>query len=62
MTTEAGCTTGLVQARFGADGFVTIGRRYTARGDSDGDGWIEVQGNHAVPGWSLAACFIDGPI
>jgi hypothetical protein len=72
------CTTGFVDATFGADvysgsnsfrvvdtvsvGFAydcfgfELGRRYTACGVSDGNGWIEVSGNHGKIGWVPQAC------
>jgi hypothetical protein len=41
-------------------GGVFIGRRYTACGESDGNGWIEVtSANHGAFGWSPQACFVD---
>jgi hypothetical protein len=36
-----------------------LGRRYTACGESDGNGWIELEGNNGNIGWSPQACFVD---
>lgn len=39
---------------------VFIGRRYTACGESDGNGWLNVSGDNGIEGWAPQACFVNG--
>jgi hypothetical protein len=41
------------------EGF-SLGRRYTACGESDGNGWVKIRaGVMGVGGWGPSACFDD---
>jgi hypothetical protein len=42
-----------------ADPGVFLGRRYTACGEVNGNGWINVFGEGGVQGYSPQACFIN---
>lgn len=50
-------TPGLPHPCFGFN----LGRRYTACGESDGNGWIDVVGDEGNVGWAPQACFIAVP-
>lgn len=36
-----------------------LGRRYTACGVSDGNGWVRLVANDGTRGWAPQACFVD---
>jgi hypothetical protein len=36
-----------------------LGRRYTACGVSDGNGWVRLIANDGTRGWAPQACFVD---
>lgn len=38
---------------------VDLGRRYSACGETNGNGWIEVTADNGSDGWSPQACFKD---